>query len=291
MRNRSLWLMIMPTALLFLIFLYIPMAGLVLAFRNYDIVGGLLGHSWAGFKFFAQFFKDPYFPRIVRNTVLTNIYMILFAFPAPIALVLWLNEFRQPRLKKIVQSIAYLPHFLSVVVIVGIMIEILSSRGIVNQILVTFGIEKQLFFNDKNWFRFLYVGSSAWESMGWNSIIYFAALAGINPELYESADIEGAGRFAKIRFITVPCLLPTIVIMFILSVGNIMTLGFEKVFLMYNPATYATADVISTYVYRRGIIGMDYSYSTAAGFFNSIVNFFLLLGANYAVKKAGYGLW
>lgn len=283
--------MILPTTVLFIVFCYLPMVGLVLAFRNYDIVGGLLGNSWVGVKYFVQFFKDPYFFRILRNTVLLNLLMLIFGFPAPIILALALNEVRQKKVKKLIQSVSYLPHFISVVVIVGIMIEVLSSKGIVNQLIASVGLPKQLFFDDRNWFRALYVGSSIWEGMGWSAIIYFAALAGINPELYECASIEGAGRFAMIRYITIPGLLPTIVILFVLSVGAIMSVGAEKVFLMYNPGTYETADVIATYTYRRGILGMDYSYATAVGLFNSVVNVGLLVGANYAVKRVGHGLW
>lgn len=283
--------MILPTSILFAVFCYLPMVGLVLAFRDYDIVGGLLGNSWVGFKYFVQFFKDPYFFRILRNTVLLNVYMLIVAFPAPIILALALNEIRQKRLKKVIQSVSYLPHFISTVIIVGIMIEVLSSKGLVNQLIASIGLPKQLFFNDRNWFRILYVGSSTWEGMGWTAILYFAALAGINPELYEYAAVEGAGRFAQLRYVTLPGLLPTIVILFILSVGSIMSVGFEKVFLMQNPGIYETSDVISTYVYRRGILGMDYSYATAVGLFNSAVNFLLLMVANYSTKRAGHGLW
>jgi putative aldouronate transport system permease protein len=290
-KNWELYLMILPTAILFAIFIYIPYAGLILAFRDYDIVGGLLGHQWAGFKYFLQFFQDPYFFRILRNTVLLNLFMLLIAFPAPIAFALLVNEIQQSKIKRLVQSVSYLPHFLSTVIVVGIMIETLSSKGIINQAITALGLPVQLFFNEPGWFRPLYIGSSTWEGLGWGAIIYFAALAGINPELYEYASIEGAGRFAMVRFITIPCLLPTIVILFILAVGQIMNVGFEKVFLMYNPGTYETADVISTYVYRRGILGMDYSYATAVGLFNSVVNFGMLVGANSAVKRVGYSLW
>lgn len=283
--------MILPVSILFLIFLYIPMAGNIITFRKYDVVSGLFGYSWIGLKNFTLFFRDPYCFRIIRNTVLLNFYMLLFSFPAPILLALFINEIRQSRLKKAFQSISYLPHFISTVIIVGIMLEIFTEKGIANQALSLAGIKSQLFFNDKSWFRPLYVGSSTWEGMGWNSIIYLAALAGINPELYENSEIEGAGKFDKIWHITLPGILPVIVILFILQIGSLMNVGFEKVFLMYNPGTYETADVISTYIYRRGIIGMDYSYATTVGIFNSAVNFILLILANYSVRKVGYGLW
>jgi len=289
--QTELYLMIIPSATLFLIFCYIPMSGLILAFRKYDIVGGLYGNSWVGFKYFIQFFNDPYFFRIIRNTVLLNLYMLLVAFPAPIIFALMLNELKSRKFKRLTQSISYIPHFLSTVIIVGLMMELLLSKGVVNQVLQKLDIEPILFFQEATWFRSLYVGSSVWEGIGWSSIIYVAALAGINPELYEHASIEGAGRFQMIRYITIPCLMPTIAILFILAVGRLMSVGFEKVFLMYNPATYETADVISTYIYRRGIISMDYSYGIAVGLFNSIINFMLLMLANYGARKAGYGLW
>ena len=292
MKNRTeLLVMILPTAVLFFIFLYLPMFGLVLAFREYDVIGGLMGHSWAGLKYFKQFFADPYCFRIIRNTVMLNLYMLVFAFPASIIFTLIVNEVKQKSIRKTYQTISYLPHFVSTVIIVGIMFDMFSSRGVVNQAMNLFGIKNQLFFQNANMFRPLYVGSSIWDGLGWNSIVYFAALAAINPELYECASIEGAGRFAKIIHVTIPGILPTIVIMFILTVGSLFTVAFEKVLLMYNPGVYEKADVIATYVYRRGILGMDYSYSTAVGMFNSVANFILLLGANYLSRKAGHGLW
>ncbi len=289
--SYSLYFMILPTTILMGLFLYLPMFGLVIAFRDYDVVSGLLGYGPITLRFFYQFFKDPYCFRIIRNTVFLNVFMLLFNFPAPIIFALMLNEIRQKRIKRLIQSVSYLPHFLSTVIIVGIMIEMLSSKGIINQAISALGLPVQLFFNESSWFRPLYVGSSVWEGLGWSAIIYFAALAGINPELYEYAEIEGAGRFGKMHYVTIPGLLPTIVILFILTVGSMMNVGFEKVFLMYNPGTYETADVISTYTYRRGIIGLDYSYATAVGLFNSVVNFGLLFGANALTKRMGHGLW
>ena len=286
-----LYAMILPTAILFAIFIYLPMAGLIIGFRQYDIVSGYFGDGPLTFRFFVQFFQDPYFFRIIRNTVLLNAFMLAVAFPLPIIFALMLNEVQHRRIKRLVQSVSYLPHFISTVVIVGLMVDMFSSKGLVNQIIYWAGFEKILFFQEPSWFRPLYVGSSVWEGLGWSAIIYFAALAGIDTELYEFAEVEGAGRFAKIWYITIPGLLPTITILFILAVGSIMSVGFEKVYLMSNPSTYETSDVITTYVYRRGIIGMDYSYATAVGMFNSLVNFGLLMGANTLTRKAGHGLW
>ena len=291
-KNFELHLMIAPSVMLFFVFLYIPMIGLIIAFRKYDVVSGLFGAEWVGFKYFKQFFEDPYFFRTLRNTLLLNLNMLIFAFPAPIVLALLINEIRNKRFKSVFQSVSYLPHFVATVIIVGLMMETMSSKGMVNQVLEVLGLEKQLFFNDAGWFRALYVGSSIWEGTGWSSIIYISALGSINSELYECASIEGASRMQKIRHITIPCIMPTIVIMFILQLGSMMSVGFEKIFLMYNQGTYETADVIATYVYRRGILGMEYSYTTAVGLFNSVVNFALLFTANYVTKRSGEtGLW
>ena len=291
-KNSDLYLMIIPSVILFLVFLYVPMAGLIIAFRKYDIVSGLFGSGWVGFKNFELFFSDVYFVRILRNTVVLNVWMLLIAFPMPIVLALMINEIRGRRVKRIFQSVSYLPHFVATVIVVGLMMELLGSRGLVNQVISSLGMKKILFFQDASWFRSLYVGSSVWEGTGWRSILYVSALGSINPSLYESADIDGATRFQKIRFITIRGIMPTIVILFILAIGNMMSVGFEKVFLMYSPSTYETGDVINTYVYRRGIIGMDYSYSTAVGLFNSIVNFVLLIGANTLSRKVGdTSLW
>ena len=291
MKNKELYILIMPTIILFFIFLYVPMAGLVVGFRKYDIVSGLFGVEWVGFKYFKQFFQDPYFFRILRNTIILNFNMLLFTFPAPILLALFINEIKSKKTKRLFQSVSYLPHFIATVVVVGLMKEMLSGDGMINQILEVFGIQRQLFFNDANWFRPMYVGSSVWEGTGWAAIIYLAALTGINMELYEAAAIEGANRFQKIIYVTIPALLPVIIILLILQIGNIMSIGIEKVFLMYNPGIYETADVITTYVYRRGILNMDISYATAVGLFNSIINFCLLLMANKISKKSGNNLW
>lgn len=292
MKNRSqLYVMIIPAIMLTFIFAYIPMAGLIIAFRKYDIVSGLFGTGWDGFKYFDLFFRDPYFFRIIRNTLVINLYMMIFAFPAPIIFALLMNEIKANRIKKVFQSFSYIPHFVATVVVVGLMMEMLSSGGMVNQVISSLGLKKQLFFSEAGWFRFLYVSSSTWEGTGWRAIIYMAALTGINTELYENAAIEGANRFQKIKYVTIPGILPTIIILFILSMGTMMNVGFEKVFLMYNPGTYETADVISTYVYRRGILGMDYSYATAVGLFNSIINFLFLIGANYMARKGETSLW
>ena len=286
--QRTLLLMIVPVMVLFAIFCYVPMAGIVIAFRKMDFSSGLFGSEWVGLRYFVQFFQDPYFVRLLRNTVVLNLYMMLFTFPLPIVFALLVNEIAHKKFKRVVQSISYLPHFISTVVIVGIMVEMFSSQGVINQVLPGDPI---LFFNEASWFRALYVGSSVWEGLGWSSIIYLSALAGINMELYEAAEMDGANRWQRMRHVTLPGIMPTIIILFILQIGSMMNVGFEKVFLMYNPGTYETADVISTYVYRRGILGMDYSYAAAVNLFNSAVNLCLLLAVNRAARKTGQGLW
>lgn len=291
-RDWDLYLMIVPAIVLFIVFHYIPMYGITIAFKDYNIVDGILGSEWAGMKHFHNFVNDPFFYRIIRNTLLINFYELIFAFPAPIVLALMLNEVRSPFFKRFTQSISYLPHFISTVVMVGILMKLASTDGVINGALAYLGLPTQNFFGDASWFRTLFVGSGIWQTIGWSSIIYLAALTGISEDLYEAARIDGAGRFQQIRYITLPGIMPTIVILFILNIGLTLNVAFEKVYLMYNPAIYETADVISTYVYRRGIQGMDYSYASAIGLFNAIIAFVLLILANWGSKKAGQNsLW
>jgi putative aldouronate transport system permease protein len=221
-----------------------------------------------------------YVGRIIRNTILLNVYGLLLGFPAPIILALLLNEIRVPALKRTVQTITYVPYFISLVVVVGMLIDFFARDGLVNQGLKALGREPIAFVTDPGWFRPLYIGSAIWQTMGWNSIIYLAAISGIDPNLYEAAEIDGAGRFRKIASITIPSIFPTIVILFLLQIGHMMDVGIDKVLLMYNPMNYETADVIQTFVYRTGLLEMNFSYGTAVGLFNSVVNFSLLLVAN-----------
>jgi len=284
--------MIAPAIVLFAVFQYVPMYGITIAFKDYNIADGILGSEWAGLKHIYNFVNDPFFYRIIRNTLLINIYELIFAFPAPIILALLLNEVRSPFFKRFTQSISYLPHFISTVITVGILMKLASTDGVINHLLAFLGLPEQNFFGDAGWFRTLYIGSGIWQSVGWASIIYLAALTGIPDDLYEAARIDGAGRFQQIGYITLPGIMPTIVIIFILNIGSMLSVGFEKVYLMYNPAIYETADVISTYVYRRGIQGMDYSYAAAIGLFNAVIAFILLISANSASKRAGQNsLW
>jgi len=274
-------------------FCYVPMYGIVIAFKDYNIFRGIAASPWAGLKYFRQFFNSVFFWRHIRNTFSISFYGLIFGFPAPIILALLFNELRNGLFKKSVQTISYLPHFISLVVICGMIINMFSlQNGLVNTILEPLIGHKINFLNDNKWFRTIYVGSGIWQSFGWNSIIYLAALSGIDPNLYEAAKIDGAGRLRQIWHISLPGIKGTIITLLILQVGHMMSVGFEKIILLYNPTTYETADVVSTYVYRMGIQGTQYSFSAAVGLFNSVINVVLLLSANWISKKVSdYSLW
>ena len=283
-RNRYIYLMLLPVVAYFIIFHYVPLFGAQIAFKDFTPQKGILKSSWVGFKHFIDFFKSYYFVRLVRNTVLLNVYDIFYGFPAPIILALLLNEIRVNIFKRSVQTITYLPHFISVIVICGMIRDFFSRYGVVNSIMSLFSIEPIAFMVEPGWFRTLFVATNVWTQVGWGSIIYLAALSGIDQELYEAATIDGAKRFRQLIHITLPCIAPTIIIMFILRISRIMTVGFEKVLLLYNENTYETADVISTFVYRKGILEMSYSYSTAVSLFNSVINLVMLLVFNKICK-------
>ena len=281
-----LYLMALPVVAWYVIYQYGPMYGLLIAFERYVPTKGILGSQWVGLKNFRDFLMDPYFFRVLRNTLLINFYLLIFAFPAAILLALLLNELRTPRLKKATQMVTYMPHFISAMVICGLAVDFLKSTGLITTGLVQlFGVEKTNLLSVKSAFRPIYVAMQIWQETGWDSIIFVAALSGVDPTLYEAAVIDGASRFKRVVHVTLPAIMPTIVILLILRIGNMMTLGWEKIVLLYNQMTYETADVISTYVYRRGLIQFDYSFSTAVGLFNSIVNFILLVLANAVSRK------
>ena len=292
-RDRNLYLMLLPAFAIFFIFRYVPIFnGLIIPFVDYDLVGGQWASPWVGFKWFRQFFEDPFFVRIIRNTLLLGILSLVFGFPAPIILALLFNELRSAAFKRVAQTISYLPHFIATVVIVGIIYNFFGFQGIVNTLLGLVGIEPIKFMNDAGWFRPLYVGSGVWQGMGWGAIVYLAALAGVNPELYESAVIDGASRWQQTLSITLPSILPVIQIVLIFAVADIVDVSFEKVFLMYHPGIYETADVIQTYVYRRGIVGLDFSYGQAIGLFNGVIALILLVSANWISRKTSESsLW
>ena len=286
-RHPYLYAMFLPPLLYFLIFHYGPMFGNLIAFQDYKIAKGVWDSPFVGFKHFETFLADPYFWKLFRNTMLLNVYGLLFSFPAPIVLALLLNEIRRQRFKRLVQSIVYLPHFLSTVVICGMIVNFLSFDGIANQLLEALGLAPAQFLIDPSWFRTIYIGSDIWQHVGWGTIIYLAALTGIDPQLYEAAVMDGAGRFRQIVSISIPCILPVITILLLLNIGNFLSVGYEKILLLYNGSTYETADVIQTFVYRRGLLGSDLSYSAAVGMFQSVIAFAMVIGANKLTRKIG----
>ncbi len=282
--NKLLYWMILPVILFVILFSYVPMFGLTMAFQDYSLVKGIFGSKWVGFENFADFFNSMYFLRTFRNTVVLSMLDLLFSFPAPIFLALMLNEVKRMRYKRLVQTISYMPHFISMIVVSGLIIEFTNSNGVVSSLVSALGGSPKSYITLPQYFRAIFVTSEVWQHIGFNSIIYLAALSGISEELYEAAKIDGAGRFRQVLNVTLPGIMPTIIIMFILRCGAIMNLNFEKVLLLYSPSTYETADVISTYVYRIGIIKQKIGYSTAVGLFNSVVSFLLVVGANKISK-------
>lgn len=287
-RNKYIYLMLLPVVLYYAIFQYGPMYGLQIAFKDFSPNLGFLGSPWSGFKHFIEFFNSFFFWRLLRNTVLLSLYNLIFAFPAGIILALLINEVRARIFKRTVQTITYMPHFISLVVIVGILYDFTARDGVINDILVfLFGIEPIPFMREPSWFRTLFISSDIWQNVGWSSIIFLAAISNIDQELYEAAKIDGAGRWKQTLHVTIPGIMPTVVILLILAIGKFMTVGDEKILLMYNPATYETADVIGTYVYRKGILESNFSYSAAVGLFKSIIAFILLVVSNAIAGKVG----
>ncbi len=291
-RNWQLYLMILPIILFFAIFMYGPMYGAIIAFKDFLPRDGIWGSEWVGLKHFSRFFNSLYFMRVLKNTFLLSLYSLAWGFPAPIILALLMNELKHKVFKSVIQTVTYLPHFISMVVIIGLMREFTVSTGLFNDLLAVLGFDRFPLLQLPAAFRTLYISSDIWQNVGWNSIIYLAALSGINPQLYESARIDGANRFKQILHVTLPSIRGTIMIMLILRIGTMLTIGYEKIILMYDPSTYSVADVISSYVYRLGLQKMNYSYSTAVGLFNSVVNFVLLVSANKLSRIfTKSGLW
>ena len=290
--NWMLYLMLLPIIVYYLIFKFGPMFGLSIAFMDYKPAKGFTGSQWVGLKHFKNFFSDYYFGRLLRNTIRISIFTLL-TFPAPIILALLINELKSKRFAKWTQTITYIPHFISTVVICGIIVKLTSSTGGITSILHTlFGIPQETLLNKSAYFIPIYIISELWQSIGWNSIIYLSALAGIDQELYDAARVDGAGRFKQVIYITLPCLFPTIIIMFILMMGKVFDVGYEKIMLLYNPAIYDVADVINTYVYRKCLIDAQFSYSAAVGLFNCVVSFALVTITNkFSKKVSGSGLW
>lgn len=292
LKNYQIYVMMSFGVVYFIIFHYLPMFGIVMAFQEFNPAKGFLGSKWVGFKHIIDFVTSPYFPRLLRNTLLINVYQLIFVFPIPIIFAVLLNEITVIKYKKLVQTATYLPHFISMVVFCGLIVDFTSQNGIISKIIQLLGGQRQNLLMEPEYFRTIYTASAVWKEMGWNSIIYIAALSGIAPELYEAATIDGAGRARKMWHVTIPGIMPTIVIMLILRIGSMMSVGFEKIILLYNEVTRETADVISSFVYRRGILDGDYSYSAAIGLFNAVINFTLLIFANKVSRKVSEtSLW
>ncbi|OAS20765.1 sugar ABC transporter permease [Paenibacillus oryzisoli] len=278
--------MLLPVVVYYVLFYYVPMYGLQIAFKDYSPGVGILHSDWVGLKHFQDFFGSFYFTRILRNTLLISMYELLFAFPASIVLALLLNELRSAVLKRTVQTITYMPHFISIVVISGMMVDFLARDGLINNLLSSlFGLEPISYLQESSWFRSVYISSNVWQNIGWGSIIYLSAMSGIDPSLYEAARVDGANRWKQTMHITLPGIMSTVVILLILQIGHFMSIGADKILLLYNPTTYETADVIGTFVYRKGILESDFSYSATVGLFNSLINFTLLVLANALSRR------
>ena len=285
-RNYCVYIMAIPVIVYFLLFCYGPMFGVVIAFKQYDMAKGILASKWVGLKYFIEYFQSEYFVRTVRNTLLISFYDIIIGFPIPIIFALMLNEIVNVKFKKLVQNVTYLPHFISMVVMCGIISDFFATEGAATRLIAALGGEKVNYLGLAKYFRRIFVGTNIWQAFGWESIIYLAALTGVDKQLYEAAEIDGAGRFKQLIHVTLPGIIPTIVIMLIMRIGQVMSVGYEKIILLYGPSTYETADVISSFVYRRGLgETMQYSYSTAVGLFQSVINLIFLITTNAISKK------
>ena len=284
-RNKYKYLLFIPIIVYFIVFAYKPMYGIIIAFKNFRPNLGIMDSKWVGLDNFQRFFSDTFFLRILRNTFLISLFSILWGFPVPVIFALLLNEVGNRKFKKAIQTSSYLPHFISTVIVCSMISQFSYSDGLFNNIIELLGGQRSVILQNPGNFRTIYVASGIWQEFGWSSIIYIAAIAGIDQEQYEAAIIDGAGRFAQVRYITIPGIMTTLVMLFILRMGGILSVGAEKTLLLYSPVTYSTADVISTYTYRKGLIDGSFSYATAAGLFNSVINLIFLLATNFIAKK------
>ena len=292
-KHWQYYILLLPALAYFLVFCYGPMYGAQIAFRNFNARGGITGSPWVGLAHFTRFFNSPYFLKLIRNTLTISLYSLVAGFPFPIILALSLNELKNQKFKKFAQTVTYAPYFISVVVMCGMLISFMSpSTGIINKAITSLGFEPISFLTREEMFPSIYVWSGIWQGTGWGSVIYFAALSSVDPQLIEAATLDGATRWQKIWYINLPTLMPTIVIMLIMNCGSLMSVGFEKIILLYNGMTYETADVISSYVYRMGLMQMNFSYSSAVGLLNSVINLVLLVIANRVSKRLfEVGMW
>ena len=291
-KNWSLYLMVLPVLAFYAIFCYKPMYGLIMSFQDFNPRLGFLESEWVGFEHFRLFFTSSDFPRLLRNTLVISFSTLIISFPFPVLLAIFLNEIRSTGFKRTIQTVSYLPHFISLVVICGMIKTFVSSDGIIGQLVAVFTGEMTNLLLQPKAFTPIYVISKIWQTIGWDSIIYLSALTSIDQQMYEAAEIDGAGRFKKMWHITLPSLKETMIVLLIMGVGGVMSLGYEKIMLLYSPAIYETSDVISTYVYRTGFGSQNWSYSAAIGLFNSVINLMLVITANKVARKLnGSGLW
>jgi len=292
-KEWQLYLMLAPTVIWFVVFLYKPMYGLQIAFKDYSVFKGISASPWVGLEHFYTLFDNDQFIRSIKNTVVISGASLIFGFPVPIILALMFNEIINPKFKKAAQTIVYLPHFISAVIIAGIVITAFApSTGVINLMLNALGYDSVYFLTKPEWFRTIFIGTGIWQEAGFGSIVFLAAIAGVNPSLYESAVVDGANRFQMMYKITIPCILPTILIMLIIRIGNILEVGFEMIIMLYQPATYETADVISTFIYRQGLQAAQYDLAAAAGLFNAVIAFLLVITANTISKRVSKtSLW
>lgn len=284
----QLYVLLIPALIWAIVFAYYPMYGVIIAFKNYKIRAGILGSPWADplFKYFQEFFSTSIAINAIKNTVVISLESLVIAFPIPVIFALLLNQIRNAKLTKTIQTISYAPYFMSNVVIVSIITVFFSANGVVNNIVTRFGGKEILFTSLPEWFRALFIGSNIWQTMGFNAVIFIAALTAISPDYYEAAKIDGASRFQRILYIDIPMIMPTVILMLILQVGNIMNVGYEKAYLMQNGSNTIVSELISTYVYKVGLQTAQYSFATAVGLFNSVVNFIILVIANKIARKA-----
>lgn len=284
-KNKAVYLMVLPVIIYYILFHYKPMYGIIISFMDYNPRRGISGSQWVGMKHFIDFFTGPYFWRLLGNTLKLSLSTLIFGFPVPIILALLINELHNKKFSKAVQTITYMPHFVSMVVLCAMVRQFIGANGFITNFLSMFGYDGGNLLNHGEYWIPIYVISNIWQGAGWGSIVYLAALTGIDSELYDAAKVDGANRWKQTLNVTIPCLLPTIIIMLIMRVGQIMGVGYEKTILLYNEGIYDVADIISTYVYRRGLLDRQFSFSTAVGLFNSVVNFILVVGANQISKK------
>lgn len=291
-KSRQLLVLFLPCFIYMILFRYAPMWGVLISFKDYKILKGFWDSKWIGFSNFIRFFENPMMPRLIMNTFLISLYSMLWGFPLPIILALYLNELKGRRSKKFLQTVTYLPYFLSTVVVVGMFIMFLSPRGFVSLAIQTMGFKPDVFFSDPRYFRSLFIVMGVWTGTGWSSIIYIAAISGIDTALYEAASIDGANKLQKILNITLPSIMPTIITLFLLNTGSLLSVGFEKIYLMQNPANLAVSEVLATFVYKQGIQSNKMGYATAVDLFNSVVGLALIVISNWFAKRVSdYSIW